>query len=475
MQVSVENTSDLGRLMTVKLPPDDFEAQVRAKINEAARGLRLPGFRPGKVPHREIQRRFGKGIRAEVAEEVMRNAFFSAVQEASLQPAGYPRLRHLEDDVEQFAFTAEFEVLPSVTLADLSDVTVQQPVAEVVDGDIDEMVERLREQNKQFEVREGAAEDGDQLLIDFVGRRDGEPFEGGTAEGVELTLGSGQFIPGFETGLQGVTAAESRTLEITFPEDYQEKSLAGQPATFDVTVREVRAAQLPALDGEFFRRFDIDTDDVADFRAQVRENMTRELNNRIRGVVRDRVMEVLLERHEVPAPTALVAVETEQMRSEQLQRFGGRIDEQQARQLLPDELFRENAERRVRLGLIVRAYVEQHDITPSDERVRERLEQMASAYDQPEAFVEYHLQDPERLEPIRSAVLEDMVVEHVMTNATVEDVPSSYTEIVKPVEAPPAVQERVADAPTEPVEADADAADSADASATTGEAAQEEK
>lgn len=438
MQVSVENTSTLGRRMTVRMDDAQYDRKVRARLTEAARQVRLPGFRPGKVPLREIDRRFGAGIRQEVADELMREAFVTAVGENDLEPAGMPRFETVDDAEDgSFTFTAAFDVLPSVELADLSGERVERPRAEVTDADLEDMVERLREQRRRFEAREArAAEPGDQLLIDFVGRRDGEPFDGGSATDFELTLGQGQLIPGFEDGLTGATPGDVRDVDVTFPDDYQAEHLAGQPARFEVTVKEVREPVLPEIGPEFFAEFDLEDATPEEFREQVRGNMERELAGKVRSRLRDQVMDILLRRHDVEAPANLVANEIAGLREEQLSRFGGRIDPQQAREIMPDELFREAAERRVRLGLIVRAFVEARELRADEARVRERLEDMAQAYERPEEFVQFHLADPSRLEPVRNAVLEDMVIERICDEIEVADVDSNYKEVVQPEPAP---------------------------------------
>ena len=429
MQVSIETTSSLERRMTVTLPAAQFEEQVNQRLNEAARSVRLPGFRPGKVPMKEVRRRFGPGVRAEVAGELMQSSFFEAVREEQLKPAGQPRLEPVQMDAGvDFTYAATFEVMPEIELADMASIHVERPVAEVTEADIDTMIERLREQRKRYEDREGrAAEDGDQVVVSFAGFLDGEAAEGTQADDVELVLGSGRMIPGFEDALAGVKAGEEKSFEVTFPEDYGNDVLKGKVVRFDTSVSAVREAVLPAVDAELFTELGVEDGSLETFRAEVRENMVRELDTACRNLAKNQVMDGLVKIHEVSPPKALVHEQIHNLQHEMVQRFGGQGMDPHS---LPEELFREQAERRVRLGLLLNRIVEVHGIEPDAERVEVILDDVSSRYQEPEQVKSWYHSNPEQMEQIRSAALEDAVVDFVLERAPVTEVQKDYDAVL---------------------------------------------
>ena len=441
MDVSVETTSDLERRMTVRLPGDRFESEVASRLKQAARQVRLPGFRPGKVPMREVTRRFGPSVRQEVAGELMQSSFFEAVQNESLRPAGPPSLEPgtLEGG-EGFEYTATFEVFPEVELADLSTIEVERPTAEIADADIDMMIERLREQRRSFEAREDrAAEDGDQVTIDFTGfladdGADAEPFEGGSAEGAELVLGSGRMIPGFEEGLVGAKPGDDVTLEVSFPEEYGAEALAGKAARFEVKVVAVAESVMPEVDEAFIKEFGVEEGTDEAFRADVRGNMERELRQATRTRLKNQVLEGLARLHgEVQLPRALVKEQIHQAQHEMAQQFGGQgMDPHQ----LPEELFTDQAERRVRLGLVLNRIIEQESLEADEERVEALLDDVAAPYGEPEQVKAWYHSQPEQMQQLRSAAVEDQVIDLVLERAIVTDVTASYDEVLAAARAP---------------------------------------
>lgn len=429
MQVSIETTSSLERRMTVTLPASQFEEQVNQRLNQAARSVRLPGFRPGKVPLKEVKRRFGEGVRAEVAGELMQSTFFEAVREEQLKPAGQPRLEPVQMETgADFKYAATFEVMPEVELADFASIKVERPLAAVTEADIDTMIERLREQRKRYEDdAERAAEDGDELLLGFAGFLEGEAVEGTAAEDVELVLGSGRMIPGFEEALLGVRAGEERSFEVTFPEDYGNDTLKGQVVRFEAKVAAVRKPVLPAVDAELFAELGVEDGSLETFRAEVRDNMERELESARRNLVKNRVMDGLVEIHEVTPPRAMVHEQIHNLQHEMVQRFGGQGMDPHS---LPEELFREQAERRVRLGLILNRIVEVHGIEPDAEQVEAILDDVASRYQEPEQVKSWYHGNPEQMEQIRAAALEDAVVDFLLERATVSEVEQDYDTVL---------------------------------------------
>ncbi|MCC5886216.1 MAG: trigger factor [Gammaproteobacteria bacterium] len=429
MQVSIETTSSLERRMTVTLPAAQFEEQVNERLNQAARSVRLPGFRPGKVPMKEVRRRFGPGVRAEVAGELMQSTFFEAVREEQLKPAGQPRLEPVQMDAGvDFTYAATFEVMPEIELGDLASIKVEQATAEVTEADIDTMIERLREQRKRFEDREDrAAVDGDQVVVSFEGFLDGEAAEGTKADDIELLLGSGRMIPGFEEALLGAKAGEERSFEVTFPEDYGNDTLKGKVVRFEAKVSAVREAVLPPVGEELFSELGVEDGSLETFRSEVRENMERELETACRNLAKNQVMDGLVAIHEVSPPKALVHEQIHNLQHEMVQRFGGQGMDPHS---LPEELFREQAERRVRLALILNRIVEVHSIEPDAERVEAILDDVASRYQEPEQVKSWYHGNPEQMDQIRSAALEDAVVAFVLERATVTEVEKDYDAVL---------------------------------------------
>jgi len=429
MQVSIETTAGLERKMTVTVPADQFEAQVSQRLSKAARSVRLPGFRPGKIPMKEVARRFGPEVRAEVAGELMQRTFFEAIRDEALKPAGQPRLEPVQmDPGRDFEYAATFEVMPDVEIGDLSAIAVEKPVASVGEADIDMMIQRLREQRKRFEDRDDRpATEGDQLLLDFQGHLDGEPAEGTAAADHELLLGEGRMVPGFEEALHGVKTGEDRSFEVTFPEDYGNETLKGRQVRFDVTVKAVREPVLPEVDAELFTELGVEDGSLETFRSEVRDNMERELESAVRTRMKNQVMDGLVGIHEVTPPKALVHDQIHSMQEEMVQRFGGQGMDPHS---LPEELFREQAERRVKLGLILNGIVEAYGIEPDAERVEAILDDVASRYHDPEQVKGWYHSNPEQMEQIRAAALEDAVVEYVLERASVTEVQHDYDTVL---------------------------------------------
>lgn len=435
MQVSVENTSALERRMTIGVPAERIETEVNKRLQQTARKAKIPGFRPGKVPMSVIRQRYEDGARQEALGDLIQATFYEAVVEQKLNPAGAPSVEPKTfEKGKDLEYIATFEVFPEFTVAGFESISVERLSADVADSDLDNMLEILRKQNVSFEVADRAAQNEDQLNIDFVGNIDGEAFAGGSATGTQLVLGSGRMIPGFEDGLVGAKAGEERVLNLTFPEDYQNLELAGKTAEFTVTVNTVSAPTLPELNETFFKQFGIKETNIEGFRTEVRKNMERELRQAIKSKVKNQVMDGLLAANPIEVPKALLENEVNRLRVQAVQQFGGNIKPDQ----LPAELFEEQAKRRVELGLIVAEVVKQFDLKPEDTRVRELIQEMSSAYQEPEQVVAWYYKNEQQMNEVRSVVLEEQVVDTVLQKASVTDKAVSYEEAVKPVEAPQA-------------------------------------
>lgn len=433
MQVSIETTTGLERRLTVGVPAEQVDSEVENRLKQAAKTVHLNGFRKGKVPLKVVKQRFGAGVRQEVLGEVMSRSFYEAVQQEGVNPAGQPAIEPKEmGEGKDIEFVATFEVYPEIELADVAGIEVSKPVAEVTDKDIANMIETLQKQQGTFKnVRRKAVKEN-RLNIDFVGTKDGEEFEGGTAEGQELVLGSNSMIPGFEDGLIGAKKGEEVVLDLTFPEDYHAEELKGAAVQFTVKVNQVAALELPELDEEFFKKYGVEEGGEEKFREEVRNNMERELKNAAKNKVKTQVMDGLLNANSVDVPKALVASEIDALRGQMMQQFGGAAENMDLKSILPDDMFTEQAERRVSLGLIVGELVKKEELKVDADAVKAMVEEMASTYQDPEEVVNYYYSNRELLAGVESAVLEDQVVDFILDKAKVEEVKSEYEDVIKP-------------------------------------------
>ena len=433
MQVSIETTSGLERRLTVGVPADRVDQQVDARLLKAAKDVRLPGFRPGKVPMKVMRQRFGAGVRQEVLGEVMSQSFQEAVVQENLRPAGQPQIEPRNMDAgKDLEYVAIFEVFPDVDVVEITDYAVERPAAEVTDEDVDNIIEVFRKQQGSMEAVERPAAEGDTVNIDFVGTRDGEAFEGGSGEGTDLELGSGRMIPGFEDGIVGMSAGEEKTLALTFPEDYQSEDLQGASVEFKITVNTVSELQLAPLDEKLFASYGVEEGGEEQFRKEVAENMARELKNAVQAKVKQQVMDAVIAAHEsLEIPKSLISQEIDAMRQQMFQQFGGAgAQNMDLNSLLPDDMFTENAERRVKLGLILSELIQKLELKADADKVRETIEEMASTYQDPEEVINWYYSNQEQLSSVESKVLEDQVVEKLLDNANIEDKACSYQEAI---------------------------------------------
>jgi trigger factor len=424
MQVSLESGEGLERRMTVGLPPERVEAEIDKRLREIARTARLPGFRPGKVPVKILRQRYSGQLQREVFGELVQSSFSEALSQEHLRPAGAPRIEpHIDADEKHYAYTAIFEVLPQFELGSVAGRTLKRPVAEVTESDVDAMVERLRVQRKAWKAVERPAQDGDRLIIAFTGAVDGEAFDGGQGEDVQVELGSGRMIPGFEAGLAGVAAGDQRQLDLRFPEDYHAEKVKGKAVRFDVNVKSVEEPVLPEVDEEFARAFGVEDGDVGRFRQDVRQNMERELKQRITGRIKHQAMDLLLAANPIDLPGVLIKEEIRALKEQARQSAGG------GRLELPDNLFEESARRRVALGLVIAEVVKANGIKVDPERVRAAVEDMASTYEHPQEVVNFYYKSKEHLASFESLALEEQVVDWVLGQAQVEDEPMSFQQL----------------------------------------------
>jgi len=429
MQVSVESGEGLEKRLLVDLPAERVMAEMDKKLKDLARHVRLDGFRPGKVPMRTIKQRFGEQVRQEAYGTLIQETLYEAASQEKLMPAGEPKVE-LRDAAEEggLGYTATFEIMPEVKVADLSDQSVTRPVAEVLESDIDAMVEKLRTQRTTWNDVDRGANDGDTVYMDFKGMIDGEAFEGGSAENTPLVLGSGSMIEGFESGLLGAKAGDERTLDVKFPEDYRAEHLAGKAVTFEVKLLRVAEPQVPELDEEFIKAFGVEAGTIEGLRADVGKNMQHELNQKLKSITKERVMDVLVAANPMDLPTAMVAQEAERMKQQMMQ------DMQQRGQAssmdLPVSVFEEQARRRVHLGLLVSEIMSNQEFKADDEQIRATIAEFAESYENPQEVVDYYLNDKNARASIENLVLENQVVEWVIGQVQVADEPKAFAEIM---------------------------------------------
>jgi trigger factor len=432
MQVSVENVSGLERRLKIAVPASQVEQAVNKKINQTARTIKIDGFRVGKVPVDVVKKRYGASIRAEALDDIIRDAYIGALQQTELKIAGFPSIEPINfDEGKDIEFAAVVEVYPEVTIADFAALSVERPTSEVTDADIDTMITNLRRQRATWEESTEAAADQDRLTIDFAGSIDGEAFDGGTAQDFNIVLGSKRMIAGFEEQLVGVKAGDELTINVTFPADYQAENLAGKDAQFKINVKKVVKPVLPELNAEFLTAFGVKDGDVEQFRADVRKNMERELRNAIRSKVKASVFEALVSANSLEVPKALVAEEITRQREQALKQFGG-ASAQIKPEMLPDDLFVDNAKRSVALGLLVSAIIEKNEVKVDADRVRTLVDEVAQSYEEPEQVVQWYYGNKEQMAQVQSAVLEDQVVDLILAAAQLSDKAVGYEELLRP-------------------------------------------
>lgn len=434
MQVSVETTSTLERRVTIQVPAEQVDTAVEARLKDTARKAKVDGYRPGKVPMSVIKRRFGEGVRQDVLSEQMRSNFIEAVTQEKLNPAGTPEIQPVEasEPGKPFEFTATFEVYPEIELKSLEGESVERPVAEINDQDLEDLIADLRKQRAEWADADKAAETGDQVNIDFEGFIDGEAFEGGKGESYDLVLGSSSFIPGFEDKLVGTKAGEAKEVEVSFPEDYQAENLAGKSATFSCKINAVKAQELPELNEEFFSQFGVKEGGEEAFRKEVRKNMGAQLKQAMRNATKQGVFEALTKANPIEVPAALVENEVDNLRRQAAQEYnlGEDFDISQ----IPSDLFQDQAKNNVVLGLLVGEVIKVNEIKADQAVVDDLLNEMAESYQEPQKVVDYYKTNPEMLRQVEGAALEQQVVDKLIAEAEVTDVTKTFKELAMPAQ-----------------------------------------
>jgi len=431
MQVQLETLGSLERRMNIALPMDAIDAQVAERLKRAARNAKIQGFRPGKAPLKIVEMNYGAQIREEVLGEQVQQGFYRAISEQKLRVAGYPRFepQHEQAEAGSFKFAATFEVYPEFTVGDLAGKEVEKPVTPVTDGEIDKTIDILRKQRTRYTRVERAAEEGDRVIIDFKGSIDGVLFDGGSSENFPFVLGQGQMLPDFEAGVRGMKEDEVKTIEVSFPEDYHGKDVAGKTASFELTLKNVAAAELPPVDAEFAKLLGVADGDIVKMRAEIQKNVEREVKRRLLARSKENVMQALLDVTTIDLPKALVEVEIGRLMDKARQDLEGRGMKVKDMPF-PPELFQQQAERRVALGLIMSELVSANQLEAKPEQVKALVVEFADSYEDPEEVMSWYYASPERLDGPTSMVIEDNVVEFVLGRANVVEKALSFDELM---------------------------------------------
>ncbi|HAJ11643.1 MAG: trigger factor [Hydrogenophaga sp.] len=433
MTVTVETLEKLERKITLTLPADVIKNEVESRLKRLARQVKMDGFRPGKVPLNVVAQRYGYSVHYEVMNDKVGEAFAKATSEAQLRVAGQPQITEKEGAPEgEIAFDAVFEVYPEVKIGDLASAEVEKVSSEVSEAAIDRTLDILRKQRRTFAQRgkEDAAQDGDRVTIDFAGKIDGEPFEGGKAEGFQFLVGEGQMLKEFEDAVRGMKAGESKTFPLNFPEDYHGKDVAGKTADFLVTLHKIEAAHLPEVDEAFAKALGVDGGTVEALRADIKKNLEREVKFRVLARNKQAAMDALLSKAELDLPKSVVQAEIDRLIE------GARADLKQRgikdadKAPIPADLFREQAERRVRLGLVVAELVRANDLAAKPEQIEAHIQELAASYEKPEDVVRWYHSDNRRMAEIEAVVIENNVTDHVLAKAKVTDKQVAFDELM---------------------------------------------
>ena len=428
MDVTVKSIGALERSMRVELPIEPIEQQVDSRLKSVGRTAKIKGFRPGKVPAKVVKQRFGKQVRKEVLSDVLHKSFSAAVTQEKLRPAGGPKIETEAENGKTFAFTATFEVMPEFELKNLEKIEIDKPEVTIGDDDIDAMLTSLRKQKATWEVVDRKSGEGDRVVIDFVGKLKGEVFPGGEGKDYQIVIGAGQMLADFEKGLEGMQAGDEKTFKVKFPKDYHAEELAGKKADFTITVHRVEAEILPELNDDFAAMFNVAEGGLKRFKADVRENMEREADLKVRTDVREQVMKALLEANPLAIPQTLKHQEMHALQREAMQRLGLK----DAEHAPPLGDFSAAAEQRVALGLLLRQVISDKELTTDAAMLRARVEELCAGYENSDEMVNMYLSNPQVMEQIEPMVIEQQAVDWILDNGKVKPKKISFGEFMNP-------------------------------------------
>ena len=428
MQVSVEKTSELSRTMTVCIPEAVVQKKMADRLKSLAREIKIDGFRPGKVPQEVVKKMYGERVRGEIAGDLIKDTYYDALEGQDLKPAGHPHIQPL-DEIDGFKYTAVFEVYPEISLKGIDELEIVRPVSSVSDTDVDGMIEKLRVQKQTWCVVDRPAQNSDNVTISFSGTSEGENFTDGKLEDFKVICGQKKMISGFEDNLLGLTAGAHKTFILNFPEDYGNEKLAGKAAEFEVDVVEVEEPVLAEIDEAFIKAYGIEDGLIGSFRADVKNNMQRELDQALRSKLKSSVMDALYGKVKLTVPNTLVDVEIESLMKpyiETAKRQKMKLEDLK----LPRDSFEDQAKRRVALGLILGEVIQKESIKLDNDKVRSTIEDMAKSYERPEDVVAWYYSDESRLNEVQQMVLEDQVVEWLVGQAKVSDETVNFNDVM---------------------------------------------
>ena len=430
MEATTAQANELERRIDLSIPIENVEKEMDQRLKRMGKNIKMPGFRPGKVPFSIVKQQYGSQARHEVLSEELDRVFGETVTAQKMRVAGYPRIEpKASESTTHLEFSAIFEVYPDFTPADMSAAEVERPLLEVADKEIDKTLDILRKQRVSYEDTDRVAAKEDRVVIDFLGRKDGEPFQGGQATDYPFVLGQGMMLPDFEKAVEGARSGEAKTFDLTFPADYFAKDLAGQTVQFEVTVKQVQAPRLPEIDAEFARSMGIADGDVAKMRAEIEANLKREVKRRIQGKVKDQVMEALIKANPISTPNALIEMEIQRLMQaarQDMEQRGMKV----ADMPIQPEWFADQARRRVVLGLILAELVKSEKLQPTPEQVRAMVEESAQSYEHPEEVVRWYYAQPQRLGEVEGLAIENKLVEWVLGKAKVTDKAAVFDELM---------------------------------------------
>ncbi len=430
MEATTAQANELERRIDLSIAIADVEKEMEQRLKRMGKNIKMAGFRPGKVPFSIIKQQHGDQARHEVLSEALDRVFGETVTEQKMRVAGYPRIEpKTSDSTTHLEFHAIFEVYPDFTPADMSTAEIERPVLEVTAAEVDKTVDILRQQRVSYEDADRVAAKGDRVVIDFLGKKDGEPFQGGQASDYPFVLGQGQMLPDFENAVEGSKAGEAKTFDLTFPADYFAKDLAGQTVQFDITVKQVQAPKLPEVDAEFAQGMGIADGDVAKMRAEIEANLKREVKRRIEGKVKDQVMEALIKANQIAIPNALVEMEIQRLMQaarQDMEQRGMKVKDMP----IQPEWFADQAKRRVTLGLILAELVKTEKLQAKPEQIRAMVEETAQSYEQPEEVIRWYYAQPQRLGEVEGVAIENNVVDWVLGKAKVTDKAAVFDELM---------------------------------------------
>ena len=432
MQANLETLSALERRLSVTLPVADIDNEIDSRLKRLSRTVKMHGFRPGKVPLKVVAQQYGPQVRQEVLGDAMQKSFGEAVRNQNLRVAGYPRfdLKPPADGAAEFHYSATFEVYPDVKVGDIGNASIERPHLLVSEAEVDRTIELMRKQRATYEPAQRAARNEDRVTIDFRGSIDGAEFQGSTGNGQQAVLGDGRLVPDFEANVVGVGAGESKTFDVRFPDDYHGREVAGKTARFEVTVKEVAAPVLPAVDAQFAKGLGVADGEIAKMRAEIRANVEREVKAKLKSNLREQVMQALLDATKMETPKGLLQMEVQRMRDGMRQELTARGVKVNDDMPLPADLFEQRARRRVNLGLIFSELVKTHNLYARPEQVRAMVDEQAQSYERPEEVVKWFYAAPERLREIESVATEDNIVAWALGVAKVTDKTVSFEELM---------------------------------------------